>query len=228
MEALIRKVVAFTLNFFYPRNCIFCNKKGVNICDNCFKTKLKPYEQVCYICGGKVYKRGLFVHTDCQSQTKLDGIFSCYRYNKNAKLILRLIKYEGYTDLINDVIRSMQSSFSNLPIGFDFLVPVPIHKNRFKKRGFNQAELIAKNLTWNYKDILIRQKETKPQAELDRDQRLGNVENAFTLATGANMIGKIVLLLDDVFTTGATLENCATVLKHYGAVKVFAFTWARD
>ena len=228
MAEFLTKISSTITNLFYPRNCIFCNKKGVNVCDECFKTKLKKYDQVCHVCSHKVYKHGIFVHSDCQKQTKLDGIFSCYRYNKFAKQILKLIKYDGYYNLIKDLAGSVLEKFSNLPIGYDLLAPIPIHKERFEKRGFNQAELIAKALTWNYKNILIRDKNTKPQAELDKEQRLCNVENAFSLNPGANVRGKTILLIDDVFTTGATLENCAEVLKMNGAKRVYGFTWCRD
>ena len=148
MEKIFSKIGNAIAMVLYPRNCIFCNKKGVNVCDECFKTKLNRYEQVCHVCGQKIYKKGIFVHTDCKNQTNLDGIFSCYRYNKKAKQILKLIKYDGYYDLITDIIRSVSERFYNLPVGYNFLTPVPIHEERFKKRGFNQAELIAKGLTW--------------------------------------------------------------------------------
>lgn len=228
MAGLIHEASSRFLNLLYPRNCIFCNLKGVNVCDKCFQTKFNRYEQVCHVCGQRVYKRGLFVHTDCQKLSKLEGIFSCYRYNKHAKQVLKLIKYDGYHDLVADVVRSMATAFPNLPIGYDFLVPIPIHKKRFEKRGFNQAELIAKGLTWNYQDILLRTKNTTAQAELDKEQRMFNVQDAFSIGPSTKVKGKTILLIDDVFTTGATLENCAEILKKAGAVRVFAFTWARD
>jgi len=224
-------IANFILDILYPRNCIFCNEKGVNVCDECFKTKLKEVDRICHVCKHEVSKQGLFVHTDCADQTKLDGIFSVFQYTKKAKLILQNLKYQRYSDFAKDIARSMSGIFVNLPIGFNFVVPVPIHKNRYEKRGFNQAELIARNLTWNVRNILIRSKDTKPQADLNRDERQGNVKEAFTLAYGMDintLNGKIILLFDDVYTTGSTLENCASILKTAGVKKVYALTWARD
>ena len=216
------------LNLIYPRNCVLCNLRGVNLCEKCTITKLEKVDQACHICHRKVHKRSLFVHTDCQQYTRLAGIFSCYKYNNKAKRFLKLIKYGGYSDLIIDMAKSMERQFANIPISFDFLVPVPIHKKRLEKRGFNQAELLAKNLTWNYKNILIRTKNTKPQADLGKEERMGNVENAFSVIHDVEVAGKTVLLIDDVYTTGSTLENCAEVLIKAEAKKVYGLTWAQD
>jgi ComF family protein len=103
---------------------------------------------------------------------------------------------------------------------------VPLHKEREKWRGFNQAKKIALGLSWNTKDVLARVRMTKAQAQLGREDRLVNVKDAFQVVLPAQVKDKIIVLVDDVFTTGSTLENCALVLKSNGAKKIFAFTWA--
>ncbi len=118
---------------------------------------------------------------------------------------------------------------------FDFLIAVPLHKKRLKKRKFNQTILLAKNLhklspnLAFYPDFLIRKKHTKAQAELRKKEREKNLKSAFVINAKflQQIKGKNILLIDDVTTTGATLENCAKVLKRGGAAKITTLTLAK-
>ena len=118
------------------------------------------------------------------------------------------------------------------------IIPVPLHPKRQKLRGFNQSELIAKEVSKRFglpfsKRIVIRKKLTKPQAELKKKERLQNMTNAFSPSPEVLRIskkplkGRSVLLIDDVWTTGSTMQACAKVLKSLGAEKIWAFTLAR-
>jgi ComF family protein len=179
-----------------------------------------------------VYKKLLFVHQDCAKLSNIDGVFAAIKYNKAAKEFLQLIKYSGYYTLIDVLIDQCLYSFANLPIAYDYVVPIPLHQSRRRWRGFNQAEVMAAKLTRNYRDILSRVRNTKAQAHLTKEQRLTNAQNAFSVGPSnlnpdLRIKGKTILLIDDVFTTGATSENCALVLKSHGAKKVYLYTWAR-
>jgi ComF family protein len=123
-------------------------------------------------------------------------------------------------------------------IGFKFtdemiIIPVPIHKSREKWRGFNQAKEIAKIIAEKtylpyYPDNLIKIKKTKTQVGLKRKERLENLKNCFSILDSSKIRGKTVLLIDDVYTTGATMEECAKILKEAGAKNVYGITAARE
>jgi len=222
-----RKVLDSLIDFIYPHNCIFCGKPDCNLCEECIGKGMPPIlEHRCHVCKQIINSGRRFVHTDCYKSTYLDGVFYCIKYTKAAKRYLSLIKYQFYFDLLREVIAVMQVKLAVLPFGYDFLVPVPLHKEREKWRGFNQAKKIAQGLSWNTKDVLIRVRMTKVQAQLSREDRCVNVKDAFQVVSPAQVKDKTILLVDDVFTTGSTLENCALALKSSGAKKVFAFTWA--
>jgi ComF family protein len=114
----------------------------------------------------------------------------------------------------------------------DVIMPVPLHRSRLRERGFNQALLLASavgrahGIPLSY-DNLTRFRATRPQVELSGEERVQNVRGAFRLTRPADVEGKRVLLVDDVFTTGATMNECAAVLKRAGARSVVALTLAR-
>lgn len=115
----------------------------------------------------------------------------------------------------------------------DFVfIPIPLHPKRQRERGFNQAELLARDIAVAYPvpvlTNLIRSKLTKPQAEIhDRQLRIENMNNAFTLADPSVVQGKNIALVDDVFTSGATMNAAVSVLKAAGAKKIIAITVAK-
>ena len=124
--------------------------------------------------------------------------------------------------------KMLKPLYANLPFKIDYLVPVPLSKERMNIRGFNQSEILAKGINWKYKNLLIKTKNTNPQARSTRQQRIINLENAFEVDKGYNLENKNIVLVDDVCTTGSTLMECAKVLKAVGANKVVAIVWAKD
>ena len=131
---------------------------------------------------------------------------------------------QAFEKIIINFVKQNKYLFSQI----DLVVPVPLHKKRFVERGFNQAKLIAKIVAREIdkpcQDLVIRSRHTLQQAKLKREDRLKNVKNAFVIE---NNIDGNVLLIDDVFTTGSTLQECAKVLKKGGAKAVIGFTIAR-
>lgn len=117
-----------------------------------------------------------------------------------------------------------------LPKGYDLLVPVPLHPNRLRERGYNQSALLARALAERsgiaWQDVLVRVRDTPHQTGLGRAERLKNLDGAFALRKGSDVTGKRILLVDDVFTTGTTLRQCAAVLHQYGAVEIHGVTLA--
>lgn len=116
---------------------------------------------------------------------------------------------------------------------YDIIVPVPIGKKRVKQRGYNQSSLLAKNLAKNFnseydENILLKVKDNKKQSDLNKEERILNAQNVYKLQNYSKILNKKILLIDDVFTTGSTCNECAKILKEAGAIKVGTFTIAKD
>lgn len=174
------------------------------------------------------------IHPGCSTRYSLDGLTSFYRYDGPVRAAIKRLKYKPYlSDLVDVLVRP---SFNNATIqqfNNDYIViPVPLHPQRERERGFNQAALlgkaIAKRLSLQFRDrVLKRTRYTKPQAVLKEKERRKNLADAFIHNTKYMIHNTDVLLVDDVWTTGSTMRACANILKRGGAKKVWAMTLAR-
>ena len=159
-------------------------------------------------------------------------------YDGGLRELIHLLKYDGVRPAANvlgrmlaDVVTGLEPSMGN-PV---MVVPVPLHVRKLRQRGFNQSEMIARaalKLKPSGKFVfgentLLRTRETQSQIGLTRHQRRENMRGAFAVATPADLMGREVLLVDDVFTTGTTASECARVLRRAGATKVWVATVAR-
>jgi competence protein ComFC len=157
------------------------------------------------------------------------------RYRGELKDAILLLKYKRYRPLGEPLARFLFEALrkeASLWAGVEVLIPVPLYKKRRRDRGFNQAELLARELGRRTglpceTDILVKTKHTPPQTSLEHGDRRTNVRDAFRVVRPERIGGKIVLLVDDVYTTGSTLAACATALKGAGAGEVRAVTLAR-
>lgn len=147
--------------------------------------------------------------------------------------LIRKLKYKRIFDLQDLIVEIMIANLWRYELPEKLiLVPVPLHPKRRRDRGFNQAELFAKRLDRRFKvvwgNILVRQRYTKPQVELGKNQRVANVKDAFTVSPfiKGKVAGRNFLLIDDVFTTGSTIFECAKVLKKAGANEVWGMVAA--
>jgi ComF family protein len=149
-------------------------------------------------------------------------------YDGALRAIIHALKYEGRRSLARPLAALMQLRGADILKGADVLVPVPLHPSRRRERGFNQAVDLADHLGLTVCRALRRIRQTHAQTSLPAAQRHRNVRGAFVLARWARSpAGAIVVLVDDVSTTGATLDACARVLKDAGAREVRALTAAR-
>lgn len=207
---ILRAVFDTFLDFLFPKKCLGCGKNDVLFCSSC---------------EGLILKSSLSLRFDdleifiAASPSPLfrDVLHQLkYGYSEGLAVILGLFLRERF---LNEQRFFMQ----NLP---DFVaVPVPLHWKRFNDRGFNQSELLARQLPIPVIPLLRRHRATSPQVKLSREQREKNVSNAFSFVKNARLnlpLLERVLLIDDVFTTGATIAACAKVLKMAGVKEVKA------
>ena len=168
----------------------------------------------------------------------LDALRSIGAYAGTLRTVIHTLKYGGRRSAAHRLGRMMRTHAAEALAGADVAVPVPLHWTRRRQRGFNQAALLARELGLPVRSALRRARRTRPQVELPAPRRRANVAGAFAirrrdcwrqklLGTPHPLNGLAVVLVDDVCTTGATLEACARVLKSAGAASVRAVTAAR-
>jgi ComF family protein len=163
-----------------------------------------------------------------RSPHALDRARSIGAYDGSLKAIIHALKYEGRRSLAKPLGAFMRERGADILAGADAVVPVPLHLSRRRERGFNQAADLAARLGPPVVTALRRSRATPPQSSLPASQRHRNVRHVFTLTRSARRLrGLTVVIIDDVWTTGATLEACARVLKEGGCLEVRALTAAR-
>jgi ComF family protein len=155
-----------------------------------------------------------------------------YTYGAAVQTLIHFFKYKGGRSLAIPFGRALAASLSACDQEVDALIPVPLHRSRLRDRGYNQSEKLASAVAENcgvpvWGDVLIRRKSTLPQARMDRTQRLNNLRQAFCVRYPERLQGRSLVLVDDVLTTGHTLDECARVLIEAGAASVFTLTIAR-
>jgi len=231
------------LDALFPIFCLSCGKEGFWFCDSCAaQTKILDF-QVCPACENFITDKG-FLCSACREAQKssLDSLITAVSYEDlPPKKLVHNFKYRFVGDisliLAKFICQALIRNDFPLP---DFLVPVPLHPKRLRWRGFNQSFLLASRISEELApltgveilDILERKKFNRPQMQIQSYQeRLQNMHNIFGLKTDTSsdlIKNKKILLIDDIATTGATLEECAKVLKIAGAKKVFAAVVARQ
>lgn len=215
------------IDFIFPKKCIGCGRIGSYNCDQCL-SKVEIIENpICPECerqaiGGKT-------HPGCLRPFGLDGLIATCRYKGIVRSAIQKIKYKWSYDISNVLTDLLVQNLWR----FNFpqeavLVPVPLHIKRKRWRGFNQAEILARELTHRFGqvniDLLERVFENKPQVGLSKKKRKQNVRGIFALreTQGKFVInGRDFILVDDVFTSGATMSEAAGVLKKAGAKSVW-------
>ena len=215
------------LDFLFPKFCLLCDMKGSYLCANCRREKIVTFDrEICHVCGK--FSEANLVHFNCQPRTNLNAVYSAVYYDKNAAKILAELKYSLHFAIAPELAEIMLGKLDLLQLTYDLILPVPLSRRRLWWRGFNQAELLAAPLgasKSNFK-LLKRIRHTRTQVGLDRSARLNNLKDAFQASEA--VADKKILLIDDVYTTGSTMEACAEILLQAGAYNVNGFTWARD
>jgi len=229
----VGKLVKLIKDTLFPAYCLGCDKEGEFVCDNCYKTLGKAGVFYCPVCHAKNNDGSCC--EGCKNKISIDKHIALLPYKEDSLVgkMMHSFKYQ-YTEDVAFIFKKLaQDFFEQYNVEVDFIVPVPLHKRRYVERGFNQAEkiaeLISKQLNKPLKKILKRNRSTKQQAKLKREERLKNLEDAFelNLKEEIDLKNKTILLVDDVFTTGSTIGECAKVLKNAGVREVVGFSVAR-
>jgi ComF family protein len=218
-------------DIIFPKKCINCKKEGSYLCEDClFLIEINPFE---YCLCEKMEKRNKC--ENCRNKS-LDKILSATSFNNHiVKEAIHKLKYsyieELSTPLAFLILNHLQTIDCQIDNSF-ILIPVPIHIKKKRKRGFNQSEEIAKIISQStgikLSTALIKTKETKPQMELNRIERIENIKDCFAINEKKEIENKTIILLDDVYTTGSTMNECAKILKENGAKEVWGLTIARE
>lgn len=235
MHPLLTDVYRAILHALLPVRCVVCTQEAPEaLCAVCL-SQLSPVQtQCCAVCR-KPNLAGL-THAACTDKYTIEQLLSLYDYTDTrvSELIIA-----GKYKFVPDAFRMVAPELSRLVktyIELDttniVVTPLPLHRSRQRWRGFNQAAIFAQHMSSDlnipYAEVLIRHRRTKTQKDLKRADRLTNVSNCFTHIPGVEIQRKTILLIDDVTTSGSTLQEAAKVLKQHGAARVVGVTLARD
>ncbi len=236
---ILKQASTWALDAVFPTFCVSCKTKYRGwCCDTCFQKITFIKKLSCPGCSQDEIM-GRFCK-NCSSGKSLDGLWTSHYYSDNTiKEMIHYLKYNGVKELTNQLtslltitlkIHSLPPVWHATPRKDWLLTSVPLSNKRFRQRGFNQSELIAKQVAeknnFTYNETLTRILFHKPQVELTNESRIDNVRNSFA-RNSTNVADKEIILFDDVYTTGSTLNECAKILKQAGAKEVWGLTVAR-
>jgi ComF family protein len=226
------KLVELVVDSFFPRRCVGCGRLGGFFCPECLGNISRLLPPLCPNCG-KPQASGI-VCPDCwQRQTEIDGIRSLFRFDGIIREAIHQLKYRNLKAISPCLAELLADYLRSNPLPGEALICVPLHPRRLRERGYNQSNLLARGLSERInltviENCLIRVKQTQPQVRAaDVEERRRNVDDAF-MCRDERVNGRQIIIIDDVCTSGATLESCAVALKNKGATSVWGLTLARE
>ncbi len=226
-----RKWANKALDLLFPPLCAACDTLGPLICADCLAQLPRVAEPLCQRCGRSLEYAAPVCGSCLQPSFRLQQVRAPLLYHEPVTRIIHRMKYDGLFALAKPLAQIMAKSWPAWEPYPDTIVPIPLHKRRQGRRGFNQSALLASHLGQQMeipvdKQAVNRVKHTMPQIGLSPAERLENVRNAFT-ADSQQVKNKQILLIDDVYTTGATMSAAADALLASGAAGVSAYCLAR-
>lgn len=248
LKSNLNKALNWCLDSIFPRSCLGCGKNDTYLCQNCYNTLPVANSVKCPLCGHRSPSRRVCQKCRLKRHFLLSGILVASDWDN---LLLRQLIYkykyhfikelsEPLSDLLIEFLRLNKiNQPTNQQTDKLILVPVPLHKKRLAWRGFNQSELLTRQIGKKLglavnSDILIRPRHTLLQKDIsDEKDRIANIKNAFALSPKFNsannnfLENKIVILIDDICTTGSTLQECARTLKLLKPKEIWGLVIAR-
>ncbi len=239
MAGLIRKIVSRVVEEIFPEN-MTCNACGMEmdhddrygLCSKCMSSIDMIDEMACEVCGAKIFA-DTRICTDCMARSRVvDRNYSAVVYSGIMTRLIHDYKYGGKKYLGKTLGNMLYDKYLAVreEIDADVIIPVPLNINRERDRGFNQAFVMLQQFDVDKdrieENILVRIVDTPQQMSLPKDKRLKNVEGAFSVIDDISVKGCNVLLVDDIYTTGSTIDECAKMLYNAGANKVISITLA--
>ncbi|MCL1809082.1 MAG: ComF family protein [Clostridiales bacterium] len=230
------------LELLFPSNiyCISCgsiidNSRIYSLCDSCMGLFHWANGRTCKKCGKIVQEN--YPHdtcTDCRENHRyFEKGYTCVQYGIYERELLLAFKYGGKTFIGEKIADAMADKLKMENFETDMVTPVPMHERKQKKRGYNQAAIIARQLAQKLPapyagKLLLRTGNTAAMSKLSAEERRMNIENAFSIARGAEgrIKGKRILLVDDIYTTGSTADACSRTLLDAGAAEIRIATFA--
>ena len=230
-QGLLRRSLGALLSFLMPQPCVHCRREGDLLCQDC-RADLRPIEgTLCKSCGERIGQR-YDTCADCVvTPPPLDRIAPVFRYHGPARSAVLALKFRSIRSIAPIMARPMAGQRLVTRGKIDCIVAVPTHAKRLRERGYNQAALLAREVSklTNIAYVaegLKKVVNTPSQIDLSRHERSMSVRNAFEAEF--DFTDAHVLLIDDVATTCSTLMSCASALKHANAKRVSAVTFAKE
>lgn len=227
-------IISFFVKRIFPKECFNCSREGEWFCDICSELLPTHNHKQCLFCGSESQKNGLCAN--CVKDTGISLAFAAFDYNDEviAKAIKKF-KYSFVVSVGEKLAELLVNEFNRSDFKINYssdcvIVPVPLSQKRLNWRGFNQSEILAKTLGKNLKIGIVKdlkkKKDTKQQAELSAEARLNNLSAAFSWQ-GEPLLGKTVIIIDDVLTTGSTVKEIAKELKKANVKRIGVIVLAK-
>lgn len=235
----MRRWCDLVISFLLAPACAACNRTLLHptrgcVCGQCWDAIVRSPPPHCVRCGGHVAPRAAasvespLCPVCASTSSTIEATRAIGPHEGTLREIIHALKYDGRRSIAPRLAASMRVAAADLIARSDAVVPVPLHRARRRARGFNQAADLARHLGRPVVHALARVRNTPTQTALPAAARLENVSDAFDVRReAATLRGRTVVLVDDVRTTGATLQSCARVLREAGVERVFAVTAAR-